>query len=157
MLQPGVSRVGVGIDREAPPTGGARVYLTEILVQPQEDSSASRLTQDGRVREELWKERARLKLPPLTADAALDQLARDGAAELRRTDAREPPDLAPRALQLGRSLAVSDGFVASAPREATRSRSLRDARYRRVGVGVVLGSSRRFGAGRLFIAVVYTD
>lgn len=157
MLQPRVSRVGVGIDREALPSGGVRVYLTEILIQPQEDAEASRLTPDGRVREELWKERARLKLPPLTADAALDELAREGARELLRRDARELPDLAPRALALGRSLAVSDGFVVGAPREAARSRSLQDARYRRVGVGVVEGSSRRFGAGRLFIAVVYTD
>ncbi len=58
---------------------------------------------------------------------------------------------------MGRRLAAADGFVASAPGEATRSRNLPDARFRRVGVGVVEGSSRRFGAARLFIAVVYTD
>jgi uncharacterized protein YkwD len=157
MLEPEVTRVGVGIEREPAASAGTRVYLTEILIQPQEDGDASRLTLDGRVREALWQERARLSLPPLTADAALDELAREGAKELQRADARELPDLAPRALALKRSLAASDGFVASAPREAAHSRNLADARFRRVGVGVVEGPSRRFGAGRLFIAVVYTN
>jgi uncharacterized protein YkwD len=157
MLDPGVSQVGVGIERERLPSGDPRVYLTEILITPPEDAAASRLTLDGRVREALWYERARLKLPPLTEDAALDELASEGANELRRRDARELPELTPRALALRRALAAADAFVASAPREATRSQNLRDARFRRVGVGVVEGSSRRFGAGRLFIAVVYTD
>lgn len=157
MLEPTVSRVGVGIEREALPSGNPLVYLTEILVQPADDGGTSQLSLDGRVREALWKERARLKLPPLTSDAALDELALEGAQELRRRDARELPDLAPRALAVHRGLAAADGFVASEPREATRSRNLSDGRFRRVGVGVVEGSSRRFGAGRLFIAVVYTD
>jgi hypothetical protein len=50
-----------------------------------------------------------------------------------------------------------DVFVASDPGEAVRSANLRDRRFRRVGVGVAEGDSRRFGAGRLFVAVVYTD
>jgi hypothetical protein len=47
--------------------------------------------------------------------------------------------------------------VASAPAEALRSRNLPDPRFRRVGVGVATGDSRRYGARRLWIAVVYTD
>jgi hypothetical protein len=50
-----------------------------------------------------------------------------------------------------------DVFVASGPEEAARSANVRNARFRRVGVGVALGDSARFGAGRLWIAVVYTD
>lgn len=157
MLEPEVSQVGIGVVREILASGDPRVYLTEILIQPGEDADASPLTLDARVREALWKERARLHLPPLTADAALDEVARQGAGELRSRDARAVPDLASRALALRRGLAASDAFVASAPGEATRSRNLRDARFRRVGVGVVEGSSRRFGAGRLFIALVFTD
>jgi uncharacterized protein YkwD len=157
MLEPRVTRVGIGIERQRLPSGDPLVYLTEILVEPPDDAEAGRLTPEGRVREALWNERARLKLPPLLADAALDELAREGAKELRRRDARELPDLTRGALALGRGLAAADGFVANAPQETTRSRNLPDARFRRVGVGVVEGSSRRFGPARLFIAVVYTD
>jgi uncharacterized protein YkwD len=156
MLEPSVRQVGIGIARERSSAGDARVYLTEIFVEPVEPDEGP-LTLDARIREALWQERARLGLPPLTADAALDELARDGAAELRSRDARELPALADRALSLRRTLAAVDVFVASVPREAARSRNLEDRRFRRVGVGVVEGASRRFGAGRLFIAVIYTD
>jgi uncharacterized protein YkwD len=157
MLQPEVSQVGVGVAREILPSGDPRIYLTEIFVQPAGDPDDARIGPEVRVREALWRERERLGLPPLTADAVLDELAAQGADELRRRDARELPDLAPRALELKRALAAADGFVASATEEVTRSKNLRDRRFRRVGVGVVEGSSRRFGAGRLFIAVIYTD
>lgn len=157
MLEPAVTRVGVGIAREVLSSGDPRVYLTEIFVEPAEDALGGPLTPEARVRVALWNERARLGLPPLTADAALDELAREGADELRRRDAKEAPDLAPRAFALRRTLAAVDAFVASAPGEAARSQNLRDARFHRVGVGVIEASSPRFGAGRLFIAVVYTD
>ena len=157
MLEPAATRVGVGIAREVLPSGDPRVYLTEIFVEPPEETLAGPLNPEARVRAALWSERARLGLPPLTADAALDQLAREGADEFRRRDAEEVPDLAPRALALRRALAAADAFVASGPGEATRSRNLRDARFRRVGVGVIEATSRRFGFGRLFIAVIYTD
>jgi hypothetical protein len=65
--------------------------------------------------------------------------------------------LGDRALSLGRRLSAADAFVASAPGEAIQSRNVRDASLRRVGVGVVVGDSARYGAGRLWIAVVYTD
>ena len=139
-------------------SGGAAVYLTEVLVQPPDDGSASPLTPEARVREALWSERTRLALPPLTADAALDALAREAAASLASRDAAEvPPDLADRALALRRALAAVDVFVASAPGEAARSANVRDRRWQRVGVGVTTSDSRRFGAGRAWIVVVYTD
>jgi uncharacterized protein YkwD len=153
LLAPGVTRVGVGVARAE---GGA-VYLTEILVEPAEDGAASRLTPDARVREVLWSERARAGRPPLTSDLALDALAREAAADLLRRDATEAGALAERALALGRRLAAVDVFVASAPDEALRSANLRDPRYRRVGVGVATGDSARFGAARMFVAVLYTD
>ncbi len=125
MLEPSVRQVGIGIARERSSAGDARVYLTEIFVEPVEPDQGP-LTLDARIREALWQERAHLGLPPLTADAALDELARDGAAELRSRDARELPDLADRALSLRRTLAAVDVFVASVPREAARSRNLED-------------------------------
>jgi hypothetical protein len=139
------------------PSGDRTFYLTEIFVEPPDDGSESRLTTDARVREALWRERARLGLRPLTADAALDALAREAADRMRARDETETDGLGDRALALRRAIAAVDVFVATGPDEATRSTNLRDARFARVGVGVAAGDSRRFGKGRLWIAVVYTD
>ncbi len=157
MLRPDATRVGVGIARGVLPSGDAAVYLTEVLVALPDDGADSRLTADARVRESLWSERERLKLPPLTSDPALDELARQAALHMQRRDATDPGALGERALALRRGVAAVDVFVASAPAEAVRSTNLRDPRFRRVGVGATIGDSRRFGAGRLWIAVVYTD
>jgi uncharacterized protein YkwD len=151
------TQVGIGVARSRLPSGDATVYLTEIFVEPPDDARESRLTVDARVREALWRERARLALPPLTSDPALDVLARDAAARMLARDETEPGDLGERALALRRRLAAVDVFVATRPNEAVRSTNLRDRRFGRVGVGVASGGSRRFGAGRLWIAVVYTD
>jgi uncharacterized protein YkwD len=152
ILAPGISEVGLGVSQDS-----AGAYLTELFAAPvvQDDGP---LTLDARVREALWRERARRKLPPLTADPFLDAIARQGAADLRDRDAdpRARPDLAGDALRR-RRLAADDVYVATSPEEAARSANLPDPRYRRVGVGVVQASSRRFGPGRLFIAVVYSD
>jgi uncharacterized protein YkwD len=157
LLARGVARVGVGIARGPLPSGGSTVYLTEILIEPVDDGAESRLTPDARVREAIWAERARAGRAPLTADAALDDLARAAAADLLRRDATDAADLDDRALALGRRLAAVDVFVASAPADAARSANLRDGRFRRVGVGVATGDSARFGPGRMFVAVLYTD
>ncbi len=157
ILRADASRVGVGVARVALPSGGRSVYLTEILLETPDDGATSPLTPDARVRENLWRERARLRLPPLTSDVALDALAHDAALAMRSTDQTEAPGLPSRALALRRGIAAVDVFVASAPAEAVRSSNLRDRRFRRVGVGVATGSSRRFGSSRLWIVVVYTD
>lgn len=157
LLRPGPTQVGVGIARRPLPSGDPAVYLTEIFVEPPDDGADGPLTADARVREALWAERARRGLPPLVADAALDALAREAAAAMRDRDEPQAPDLADRALALPRGLAAADVFVGSAPSDAIRSANLRDRRFRRVGVGVAAGDSRRFGAGRAWIAVVYTD
>jgi uncharacterized protein YkwD len=157
VLRPGASRVGVGVARARLPSGETTVYVTEIFIEPPDDGAESRLMPDARVREALWRERARLGLPPLTGDVRLDALAREAASAMRQRDRTEVDGLGDRALALGRSLAAVDVFVASAPDEAIRSANLRDARFGRVGVGLVSGDSRRFGRGRLWITVVYTD
>lgn len=157
LLRPDATRVGVGIARTRLPSGDPAVYLTEVFLTPPDEGDDSPLTPDARVREALWRERARLHLAPLTADPALDALARDAARAMSRRDATEPDGLGEQALALRRRLAAVDVFVASAPAEAVRSANLADPRFRRVGVGVVLGDSPRFGARRLWIAVVYTD
>jgi hypothetical protein len=157
MLSPVAARVGVGIARGRLASGAPVVYLTEIFVQPPGDGASSPLTPEAQVRESLWRERARRRAPPLLADERLDDLARQAAAEMRRRDRPDPGDLAARALELGRTLSAADAFVASDPSEAVDSANLPDRRFRRVGVGVSTGESGRFGAGRLWIAVVYSD
>ncbi|HSN15425.1 MAG TPA: CAP domain-containing protein, partial [Anaeromyxobacteraceae bacterium] len=157
LLRPDATRVGVGIARVERPSGDHAVYLTEVFVAPPDDGAESPLTPGARVREALWRERARLGLPALTSDPALDDLARDAARVTHERDAADPEGLRDRALALRRGIAAVDVFVASGPEEAIRSTNLRDTRFRRVGVGVTIGDSRRFGAGRLWIAVVYTD
>jgi len=150
------TQVGVGVARGTLPSGAPAVYVTEILVQPPDDGRESGLMPEARVREALWRERARLGRPPLTGDPSLDALARDAAERMRTADAPDPGGLRTRALA-GRGVAAVDVFVASAPAEAIRSRNLPDPRFRRVGVGVAQGDSRRYGARRLWIAVIYTD
>lgn len=157
VLTAGATRVGVGIAAGRLPGGPPAVYLTEIFVEEPDDGSSSRLTPAARVREAIWRERARLRLHPLVSDPALDAVAEEAARQMRDRDAPEAPDLSDRALALGRKVAAVDVFVASAPGDATRSANLPDRRWERVGVGVAQGASRRFGAGRWFIAVVYTD
>lgn len=157
MLEPGATRVGVGIARGRAPTGGPAVYLTEILVEPPPDAGDGRLTPAARVAEVLWKERARLGRPPLTSDPALDAIARAAAADLARRDATEPGDTGRRALALGRKLAAVDVFVTDDPAGAARSANLGDARFQRVGIGAVTADSARYGPGRIFVTVLYTD
>jgi uncharacterized protein YkwD len=157
MLAPEATRLGIGIARGALPTGERIVYLTEILLEPPADLVADRLTPDARAREALWGERARRSLPPLTSDPALEALAREAALAMRARDRGEVGGLAEGALRLGRALAAADTFIASSPAEAVRSQNVTDPRFRRVGVWIAAGDSRRFGPARLYIAVVYSD
>lgn len=150
-------RIGVGIARGALSTGEPLVYLTEIFAQSAEEAEPSRLTPDARVREALWRERARRRLPPLTNDLALEALAREAAAAMRARDSGDVEGLTEAALRLRREIAAADAFIARSAEEALRSRNLTDARFGRVGVGVVTGDSGRFGPARLFIAVVYSN
>jgi uncharacterized protein YkwD len=157
VLRPDASVAGIGIARAREPSGRESVYLAELLLEPPDDGKESPLTPDARVREALWGEREKLKLPPLVADPALDELARDAAAGMRRRDDTDADDAAQRALALRRKVAAVDVFVGTGPLDAVRSANLKDARFRRVGVGVASGDSARFGKGRSWIAVIYTD
>lgn len=159
ILSQDVTEIGCGVARGTLPSGEPAVYLTEIFLAPTEDGAADRMTPEGRVREVLWHERARSGAPDLISDPALDELAREAALDMVRSDipARGEEGFTERALGLHRKLAAVDLFVAARPIEAARSTNLPDPRFRRAGVGVAIGDSARYGAGRLFIAVVYTD
>jgi uncharacterized protein YkwD len=157
LLDPGAARLGVGLARGRLPGGEPTVYLTELLVEPVDDSSDTRLRPEERVRLALWKERERLRAPALLADPMLDALAARAARDMLRAGELAQGDHASRALALGRKVAALDAFVAAAPGEAVRSTNLPSARFRRVGVGVAIGDSPTYGTGLLWIAVLYTD
>jgi uncharacterized protein YkwD len=157
VLQAEATAAGIGIARARTPSGREAVYLAEILIEPPDDGKESPLTPDARVREALWREREKLKLTPLVADPALDDVAREAAAGMRARDDTDAEGAAQRALALRRKIAAVDVFVGTGPLDAIRSTNLKDARFRRVGVGVAAGDSARFGKGRVWIAVVYTD
>jgi uncharacterized protein YkwD len=159
LLRPEARRAGIGVARGRLASGDPVVYLTEILIEPSDAASAETTAAglDEKVRQALLGERARLGRTPLAADPSLDALAREAAESMRARDEMGAADLERRALRAARSVAAVDVFVASAPADATRSRNLPDARFSRVGVGVVPADSRRYGTRRLFIAVVYAD
>jgi uncharacterized protein YkwD len=151
------TRIGCGIARGRMAGGEPAVYLTELFVRPVEDGTDDSMTPEARVREALWRERARGGTPALVSDARLDALARDAAREMARRGEPAPGDAAARALAFGRKIAAVDAFLGARASDAARSRNLADPRFGRVGVGVAVGDSAVQGRGMLFIAVVYTD
>jgi uncharacterized protein YkwD len=155
LLSPDVEHAGIGVARSL---SGAEpiVYLTELFVQPVDDSSDSRLRPEARVREVLWLERQKRGQPPLIADPRLDELAARAARAMLRAEDPGLKGFDQEALGLRRKIAAVDSFVASSPDLAARSHNVGDARLRRVGIGVAIGDSR-YGAGLLWIAAVYTD
>jgi uncharacterized protein YkwD len=157
ILSRDVTRIGCGIARGKLSGGERVVYLTEVFLAPVEDGSDDRLTPEARVREAIWRERVRASAPALASDPRLDELARAAARKMAGRGEPNPGDLASRALALGRNVAAADAFIAARAGEAARSKNLPDRRFARAGVGVATGESGRYGAGMLFIAVVYTD
>jgi uncharacterized protein YkwD len=158
LLSRKATRVGCGVARGRLSTGDPIIYLTEVLIEPVEDGADDRMTREARVREAIWAERARRGAPPLVSDPRLDELARDAVRAMLRAGRPSPGDLGARALALGRNGAGAEAFVAARPSEAAaRSTNVARAEYRRVGVSVAVGNDSRYGAGQLWIAVVYTD
>ncbi len=151
------TRVGCGLARGRTAGGEPAVYLTEIFIRPVEDGADDAMTPEARVREALWRERARSGAPALVSDVRLDALARDAARGMAQRGEPAPRDAGASALALGRKLAAVDAFIGARAADAAHSRNLTDRRFGRVGVGVAVGDSARHGRGMLFIAVVYTD
>ncbi len=156
LLAPEVEQAGIGVARQLAGPDPV-VYLTELFVQPVDDSSDSRLRPEARVREALWRERKRRAQPPLVSDPKLDELATRAARAMLKADDPGLGGYDSEALGLHRKIAAIDTFVASSPDMVQRSKNVGDARLRRVGIGVAIGDSPRYGAGLLWIAAIYTD
>ena len=101
----------------------------------------------------LARARGRLGFDPLAPDPDLDALARAEAERMARAGSLAQLDLTDRALELGRRLSAADALLSASPEDAARTPHARDARFRRVGVGVEPGGPE----GRLWMAVVYSD
>jgi uncharacterized protein YkwD len=158
ILSADATEIGCGIARAQLPGGRTQVYLTEIFLRPVDDGSGQHLTPDALVRQALWAARERAGAPSMLSDPALEELARSAAWRMLRRGEPSDPQLGDEALHLRRKLAAVDVFVAARPEEAAaRSNNVRDPRFRRVGVGVAVGDTARYGPGRLWIAVIYTD
>ncbi len=156
ILATDVEEIGCGLARVVLPTGERFTYLTEVFLARVDDGSDDPMRPEARVREALWRERARASAPPLSLDPALEALASRAARDMARRGEPSVRDLAQHALALPREVAVADAFLATRPSEAARSNHVRDPRFRRVGVGLARGDSRH-GAGLLWIVVLYTD
>ena len=79
------TRVGCGIAHGRTAGGEPVVYLTELFMRPVEDGTEDTVMPEGRVREALWRERARGGAPALISDARARRAgsrhrARDGPA-----------------------------------------------------------------------------
>jgi uncharacterized protein YkwD len=157
LLDPKVRELGCGIARGELSTGDPVVYLTEILVEPVEDASATRGTPRLQVTDAIRRARLRLGRPPLLPDPDLDRMAQEAAMDMLRRGKPGTGDLAQRALERGGKVSAADAFVTASALDATRSGNLADPRFGRVGVGVAVGDHPRFGAGLLWIAVLYAD
>src|SRR5437868_3687784 len=103
-------------------------------------------------------ERKRRGLPPLQRDPALDGVADQEVRVTAEADQMKlDRALAGRALQRteGLSSAVAELYVASAPEEVGSSKNLSERKWTRIGVGALYASSRHYGAGRLWVLLLY--
>ncbi len=154
LLDPRHRRLGLGEVR-GPIEGGAEgVYLTEVLAAPVVASADP--ARDAM--QLVDAERKKRGLPQLRRDNALDEIARlevgeaAHAGELKLSGAT-----AARALDKVPELqgAVAEIYIGGGPDVVANSKNIAEARWTRLGVGAVYASSKRFGAGRLWVVLLY--
>jgi len=154
LLDPRHRRLGLGQFRGPTPDGGEGVYLTEVFAAP----IVSTPDPAAEVARLVSAERRKRGLPALARDAALDQVAaREVAAAASFGVLKLPDDPAGSALEQRGDLrsAVAEIFVGTAPEDAVRSRNLAEASWKRLGVGAIYASSKTYGAGRLWVVLLY--
>ncbi|MCP3100409.1 CAP domain-containing protein [Myxococcus sp. K15C18031901] len=159
LLDPGFRFVGLGVAFQRV-DGRDEAIVTEVFTaaspaaadpeNPQQDAYDS-----------LARWRSAKKLPPLSRSVALEALAQAHARRALELDqpAAQPGEspLHERVFQVlpDAGTASVDFFVVSDPSALPESRSVTDATNNRVGVGVVRGDSKRFGAKQYWVAVIY--
>lgn len=159
LLEKRWTTVGIGLSEATGQDGSRRVLLTQIFVEP--------LRESGRPLEDAYAvleagRRAR-KLPALRRSEVLERLARDHAqraleagvpkAEVRGSNLHERVF---EALDEVKGASI-DLFVADSPSLVQVSKATAAKGNRLVGVGMVQGDSRQFGAGKYWIVVIYAE
>jgi uncharacterized protein YkwD len=154
LLDPRHRRLGLGAASGLTADGADGVYLTEVFAVPIV-GIADPVAEVARF---IALEREKRGLPPLLRDPALDGVAGQEVRATAEADQMKiDRSLAGRALQKtkGLSSAVAELYVASAPEEVGSSRNLSERRWTRIGVGALYASSRQYGAGRLWVLLLY--
>lgn len=154
LLDPRHRRLGLGEARGPTPDGGEAVYLTEMFAAP-----VVRSADPAReVVLQIQAERKRRGLPALQRDGALDQIAQEEAASAARGgEAKLSGETAGRALAKVPSLhsALAELFVGGGPDVVTHSKNLAEPRWTRLGAGTVYAGSKAWGAGGLWVVLLY--
>ena len=154
LLDPRHRRLGLGEARGPSPDGGEVVYLTELFAAPVV-KSADPLRE---VVLQVEAERKRLHLPALQRDAALDQIAqREAASAAQGGEAKLSGQTVGRALAAAPSLqsAIVELFVGGGPDVVTTSKNLAEPQWTRLGAGAVYAGSKAWGAGSLWVVLLY--
>ncbi|WP_338866540.1 CAP domain-containing protein [Myxococcus stipitatus] len=159
LLDPGFRYMGVGIAfRQV--GSRAEALVTEVFSVASPGATDSENPQQEAY-DTLARWRATKKLPPLARSQALESLA---MAHVKRALELDQPTAQPgesavheRVFQVipDAGTASVDFFVVSDPSALPESRSVSDATNNRVGVGIVRGDSKRFGANQYWVAVIY--
>ncbi len=156
LLDPHHRRLGLGIANGTSPDGSEGVYLTEVLAAPIEQSRDP----EGEVARLLQQKRRSLGLKPLARDARLDAIASRevralaSGGELSRDLQRQVVDEALRSQPRLRS-AIAEAFVGSGASATGSSPNLASPAWTRLGVGAIYASSDTYGAGRLWVLLLY--
>ena len=156
LLDPHHRRVGLGIARGTSPDGAEGVYLTEVLAAPIEASRDP----EGEVARLLQEKRRSAGLKPLARDARLDAIAARevralaSGGELSRDLQRSVVDEALKSQPRLRS-AIAEAYVGSGAAATGSSPNAVSPAWTRVGVGAVYATSETYGAGRLWVLLVY--
>ena len=157
LLEPGHRRLGLGLAKRA---DGVTV-LVEVLATPLADPLAAGDPLKTAYAA-LASERTRRGLPPLKISGALEGLAQSHAraalaAELPKAELPGAPRLHDRAFALmdeAQAVAV-DVYVADGTEQFADSKNLASPRNTHVGVGLVRGSSPKYGDDKYWIVVIY--
>jgi uncharacterized protein YkwD len=156
LLDPHYRRLGLGAVVGISPDGAEGVYLTEVLALPVEQSP----NPEVEVARLLQQKRHTLRLAPLKRDPALDALATQQVRALVSAGELSPRvqrNVVEEALRLKPKLqsVVTEAFVGSGVRATDESRNVAEREWTMFGVGAVYANSDVYGAGRLWVLLVY--
>jgi uncharacterized protein YkwD len=156
LMDPHHRRLGLGIANGTSPDGSEGVYLTEVLAAPIEQSRDP----EGEVARLLQEKRRSLGLKPLARDVRLDAIASRkvralaSGGELSRDLQRQVVDEVLRSQPRLRS-ALAEAFVGSGASATGSSPNLASPTWTRLGVGAIYASSDTYGAGKLWVLLLY--